>query len=49
MIYSPNKVSAVTAESRLLEKPRNKFVVFHFMDVFLPQSAFTGESICNVR
>lgn len=49
MIYSPNKVRAMTAESRLFEKPRNKFVVLHFMDVFLPQSTFTSESIGNVR
>lgn len=37
----------MAAERRLLEKPRSKLVVFHFMHIFLPQSTFAGESVPN--
>ena len=45
----PNEVRAVAAEGRLLEKPRSKFVVFHFVDVFLAQSTFACKSISDRR
>lgn len=43
----PYKVCTMAAERRLLEKPRSKFVVFHFMHIFLPQSTFAGKSVTN--
>lgn len=45
--YLPYKVCAMAAKRRLFEKPRRKFVVFHFMHIFLPQSTFTSESVPN--
>lgn len=43
----PYEVCTMAAERRLLEKPRSKLVVFHFMHIFLPQSTFAGESVPN--
>ena len=37
----------MTAECRLLKKTGSKFVVLHFMNVFLPQSTFAGETVSN--
>ena len=37
----------MTAECRLLKKTCSKFVVLHFMNVFLPQSTFAGETVSN--
>lgn len=33
-IHIPNKILAVATECRLLKKPGNKFVVFHFKNIF---------------
>lgn len=41
----PYKIRAMAAERRLLKKPCNKLVVFHFVHVLLPQSTFSGESV----
>lgn len=35
----------MAAERRLLEKPRGKLVVLHFVHVLLPQSTFAGEAV----
>ena len=39
----PNKVFAVAAKRRLLEKPSNELMVFNIEIIFLPQSAASGK------
>lgn len=45
----PDEVGAMAAESRLLEEPGDEFVVLHFVDVLLPQSAFSSKPVRYVR
>lgn len=47
--HLPDKIGAMTAEGRLLEEASNELVVLNFVNVFLPQSAFTGEPVGDVR